>query len=101
MTVSRSGRKWPLRDRQHHPGLILLDLHLPDMDGAPVLARPRRDPATAHAPVVALPADATPGQAQRLLDAGADAYLTKPPGVRQVISRADDALRSAAADPVS
>ncbi|HLF76097.1 MAG TPA: ATP-binding protein [Dehalococcoidia bacterium] len=64
--------------RQHHPDLILLDLHLPDIMGLEVLQRLRADPATQDIPVVVTSADATPGQIERLRTAGADDYITKP-----------------------
>ncbi len=64
--------------REHHPDIILLDLHLPGMLGEQVLAGLREDPRTATIPVVVLSADATPGRIERLLVAGAEAYLTKP-----------------------
>ena len=78
--------------RVHQPVLVLLDLHLPDMDGAQVLQRLRDDPATASIPVVIISADATPGQVQRLLSAGALAYLTKPIDVREVVRLLDEAV---------
>ncbi len=64
--------------REHRPDLVLLDLHLPDVPGAEVLRRLRADPRTARTPVVVVSADATPGSVERLRQAGADAYLTKP-----------------------
>ncbi|MDP9292300.1 MAG: response regulator [Verrucomicrobiota bacterium] len=64
--------------REHAPHLILLDLHLPDINGDQVLAKLREDPLTAKTPVIMISADATPGQIERLLAAGACAYLTKP-----------------------
>jgi signal transduction histidine kinase/ActR/RegA family two-component response regulator len=78
--------------REHSPALVLLDLHLPDMGGDQVLQRLRDDPATASIPVVIVSADATPGQVQRLLTAGATAYLTKPIQVRELLAVLDDAL---------
>ena len=76
--------------RDHRPGLILLDLHLPDMHGAEVLARLRGDAMTRDIPVVMLSADATPGQITVLLNEGARAYLTKPVDVTEVLSLLDD-----------
>jgi CheY-like chemotaxis protein len=76
--------------------LILLDLHLPDMGGADVLQRLRDDPQTASIPVAIISADATPGQVQRLLNAGAAAYLTKPIDVRELLAVLDAALTHAA-----
>ena len=64
--------------REHHPDLILLDLHLPDISGDSVLAQLMEDPDTATIPVVIISADASPNHINRLLNAGAAAYLTKP-----------------------
>jgi CheY-like chemotaxis protein len=63
---------------RHHPDLILLDLHLPDMPGEEAFARLQAEPTTADIPIVILSADATPGTVRRLLARGATAYLTKP-----------------------
>lgn len=63
---------------QHLPDLILLDLHLPDLPGWKVLEQLQRNAATCRIPVVVISADATQRQIDRLLAAGARAYLTKP-----------------------
>jgi signal transduction histidine kinase/ActR/RegA family two-component response regulator len=78
--------------RHHGPELILLDLHLPDMHGADVLARLRGHPATAAIPVVILSADATPGEVDRLLAAGASDYMTKPLDLQLVLDLLDRTL---------
>ena len=78
--------------REHLPALVLLDLHLPDISGEEVLQRLRDDPVTAKIPVVIVSADATPGQIQRLLNAGALAYLTKPIDVAELLGMLDDHL---------
>jgi CheY-like chemotaxis protein len=70
--------------RAHHPDLILLDVHLPDMPGDEVLDRLRADAASRRIPVVVISADATHRQAERLTAAGARAYLTKPIDIRQL-----------------
>lgn len=58
--------------------VALLDLHLPGIDGEEVLRRLRADPRTADLPVVMVSADVTPWYRERLLEAGAADYLTKP-----------------------
>ena len=78
--------------REHHPHLILLDLQLPDVPGDEVLRRLQQDPETSRIPVVVISADATPGQIERLLAAGARDYLTKPLDVRKFLSILDETL---------
>ena len=75
--------------REHRPDLILLDLHLPDLPGQEVLRRLLNEPRTREIPVLILSADATPGHVERLLAAGARAYLTKPLDVRQLLALVD------------
>jgi CheY-like chemotaxis protein len=79
--------------RDHHPDLVLLDLHLPDMPGTDVLRELQLDPATRDIPVVIVSADATPGQVALLLAAGARAYLTKPVDVHELLSVTGRLLR--------
>ena len=71
--------------REHRPDLVLLDLHLPDMQGDEVLARLRDDPDLRETPVVILSADATKGRIERLLEQGAEAYLSKPIDVKEFL----------------
>jgi CheY-like chemotaxis protein len=78
--------------RKHQPALVLLDLHLPDIDGEQVLQQLRDDPLTASIPVVIVSADATSRQVQRLLSAGAAAYITKPIDVREVLRQLDETM---------
>jgi signal transduction histidine kinase/ActR/RegA family two-component response regulator len=82
---------------RHHPDLILLDLHLPDMPGEEVLAQLQAEPATATTPIVILSADATPGTIRRLLARGAAAYLTKQLDLREL----QDLLTTASATRAS
>lgn len=86
VTSSANGALGIETARREHPDLILLDLHLPDMSGDQVLAWLRTDLTTQAIPVVVVSADATPGQVERLLAAGATAYLTKPINVRELLT---------------
>jgi CheY-like chemotaxis protein len=62
------------------------------MNGADVLARLKGEPETRDIPVVVLSADATSKQIERLIAAGAVAYLTKPIDVQQFLATVDEAL---------
>jgi CheY-like chemotaxis protein len=79
--------------REHRPNLILLDLHLPDVQGGEILRRLQDDPQTRHIPVVVISADATPGQADRLRAEGARDYLTKPLNIKKLLRLLDDILQ--------
>jgi signal transduction histidine kinase len=74
---------------EHRPDLVLLDLHLPDLGGGEVLAQLRADERTRDIPVVVLSADATDRSPGPLLEAGAQAYLTKPIGVLELLEVVD------------
>jgi PAS domain S-box-containing protein len=78
--------------RQHHPALILLDLHLDDLTGEEVLRRLQSDPATARIPVVIISADTTPGQTEGLLALGARDFLPKPLDLRRLQATLAEAL---------
>jgi two-component system cell cycle response regulator DivK len=82
--------------RSERPGLVLMDVQLPGMDGVEALGRLRADPVTAGIRVVALTAFAMKDDRDRFLAAGFDGYLEKPLNVhefpRQVatlVARAD------------
>ena len=61
------------------PDLILLDLHLPGMDGEELLGQAEGTTrSTAGIPVVVVSADATESRVERVLTAGARAFVTKP-----------------------
>ena len=75
--------------QEHLPDMVLLDLHLPDMDGVEVLRRLRSDPRTARIPVVILSADATGVHTDELEAEGAQMFLTKPIGVSKLLDVVD------------
>jgi PAS domain S-box-containing protein len=75
--------------RELQPSLILLDLHLPDMDGQEVLRRLRAEPATMTIPVVIISADATASQIETLLGQGAADYITKPFSIERFLAVID------------
>jgi two-component system, cell cycle response regulator DivK len=64
--------------RSHLPDLVLLDVSLPQMDGAEVLRRIRADAALRKLPVIALTAHAMSGDREKFLQEGFDDYVSKP-----------------------
>jgi PAS domain S-box-containing protein len=78
--------------RSQRPHMILLDLHLPDMDGEEVLRQLWNQPETRGIPVVILTADATNTRRSWLMASGAVAYLTKPFDVADVLRVIDQYL---------
>ena len=77
---------------QHRPEAILLDLGLPDMDGLDLVTRLRE---WSHTPVIVISARGQETDKVGALDAGADDYLTKPFGTRELLARVRVALRHA------
>jgi CheY-like chemotaxis protein len=71
--------------RSMKPDLVILDLSMPGMDGFAVLAELRHDLDFAGTPVLALTANAMPGERSKALLAGFTDYLTKP--VRSAVLR--------------
>ncbi len=76
------------------PDLILLDLHMPQLDGYTVLSRLAIRAAGAYLPVLVLTADATPEATKRALDLGARDFVTKPFDATEVILRVRNLLET-------
>jgi hypothetical protein len=72
--------------QRYKPDVILLDIHLPGMDGYAVLAALKADAQTRAIPVIALSADAMPIDIEKGLNAGFAAYLTKPVKVEELMA---------------
>jgi two-component system cell cycle response regulator DivK len=60
------------------PGLILMDIQLPNISGLEAIRRLRADAATAATPIIAITSFALSGDEQKAKAAGANAYLAKP-----------------------
>lgn len=76
--TARTGAEAVVVAATQQPGLVLLDVALPDMDGVETLSALRANPRTAALPVVAVTAFAMKGDRERLLEAGFDGYVSKP-----------------------
>src|SRR5213596_1698533 len=74
------------------PGLIVLDLMLPEVDGLEVCKMLRRDPATKEIPIIMLTAKAAEIDRVLGLELGADDYVTKPFSPRELVLRVNALL---------
>jgi two-component system KDP operon response regulator KdpE len=79
--------------RSHKPDLLIVDLGLPDRDGSEVISGVR---SWSRVPIIVLSARSDEFDKVAALEAGADDYVTKPFGARELIARVQVALRHAA-----
>ena len=75
-----------------NPDLMLLDLNLPGVDGYTVLSQVRSREATRNLPIVVLTAKGDEDNEVRVLELGADDFLTKPFRARALAARLQPAL---------
>ena len=75
---ARDGLEALASARELHPDLIILDLHMPGLDGFGVIETLRKDSAFEKTPVMALTASAMMGDRERALELGFTGYVTKP-----------------------
>lgn len=78
------------------PDLVILDLGLPDIDGSSVLQTIRKDHFT---PVIVLSARSEESEKVKMLDMGANDYITKPFGSEELLARVRSALRNSRYSP--
>jgi CheY-like chemotaxis protein len=76
--VTRNGREVVACARQSHPAIILMDIQMPEMDGLQAIRQIKSDPELSKLTIIAVTALTMSGDRARCLDAGADAYLSKP-----------------------
>lgn len=74
------------------PDLILMDIHLPGMDGLSVVRAMKADTRTSRIPILALTAHAMRGDRDRFLEAGCDGYISKPIDVKTFLSAIEQYL---------
>jgi CheY-like chemotaxis protein len=74
--------------------LILMDIHLPGIDGLSVVREMKTDARTRSIPILALTAHAMRGDRDRFLEAGCDGYISKPIDVKTFLSSIRTYLRA-------
>lgn len=91
ITEAETGKIGLSKALEFHPHLIILDLGLPDMSGLEVLKELRK---WTYVPIIILTVQDNEEKKVELLDAGADDYLTKPFGLKELLARVRVGLRS-------
>jgi CheY-like chemotaxis protein len=85
--VAANGREALAALEEQPFDLVLMDVQMPEMDGLEATAAIRRHegPAGGHVPIIGLTAHAVKGYQERCLEAGMDAYITKPIHPRELL----------------
>ena len=92
LSVSMNGLDGLAAVRLRRPSLILLDMHLPDIDGLELLRHLKDDDDLGSIPVVVVSADATAAHIEAALTAGAAHYVTKPVNLASFLAILDELL---------
>lgn len=100
VSYASSGEEAKQKARAELPGLIVLDLLLPSVDGLEVCRALKADPKTLHIPVVMLTAKGEEIDVVTGLEVGADDYVIKPFSPRVLLARIKAVLRRKAKEPV-
>ncbi len=86
VVVARTGEEAIMQAIETRPDLIVMDIQMPVMDGLAATRQLRALPAFAAPPIIALTALAMPGDRERSLAAGVNAYLAKPVSLRTLLA---------------
>ena len=92
LTTTMFGTQAEKLAEEHKPGLILLDINLPDIHGSEVLKNLKANIKTKNIPVVIITADAMQKQLDNLMKAGAEYYITKPIDIEEFLKIVDKVI---------
>ena len=97
LLTARTGQEGLRAVGEQKPDLVILDLILPDMDGLEICRRIRKNPEVARVPILILSGKAEEVDKVVGLAVGADDYLAKPFGDKELVARVKALLRRSAA----
>jgi CheY-like chemotaxis protein len=78
--------------QERRPSLVLMDIRLPGIDGIQALGRLRAETATRGVPVMAMTASVMTNDRQKVLDAGFDAFQSKPIKIKDFVAAVEQLL---------
>ena len=86
VVVARTGEEAVAQVKATQPDIVVMDIQMPKLDGLAAIRHIRADRAVAQVPIIALTALVMPGDRERCLAAGANAYLAKPVSLHTLIA---------------
>jgi PAS domain S-box-containing protein len=86
LVVARTGLEAIEQAKENQPNAILMDIHMPGLDGLEAIRQIRNCNGLDQTPIVALTGFAMPGDRERCLDMGATDYVSKPVSLKKLVS---------------
>jgi two-component system cell cycle response regulator DivK len=78
--------------RNYRPGLILMDINIPDVDGYTLTSKLKTIPSVKNIPIIAITANAMRGDREKTLHAGCDGYIEKPIDIDNFLTQVNSFL---------
>ena len=94
----RDGREAVERTRAFRPDLVIMDIQMPYVSGLELIEQLKADEELKRTPIMAVTAYAAKGDEQRIRDAGAEGYVSKPISLMRFIEAVRGLLATAAAE---
>ena len=85
--------------KETQPGIILMDIRLPNITGWEATRRLKVEPKTARIPIIALTAQSTSKDLNRCFESGCDAFMTKPIQFTQLFTKIEMLLNRSSDQP--
>ena len=85
LSASSAVKGLKLLEKNKNIGAVLMDMMMPEMDGYEAIGKMKSDTALQNIPVIAITAQAMTGDREKCLEAGADAYISKPVNVDELL----------------
>ena len=87
VSVASDGAEAVAKAQSERPDLVIMDLHMPVLDGWQATQQIKANPQTHQIPVIALTADAMAGEREKAIAVGCDDYDTKPVDLPQLVAK--------------
>jgi CheY-like chemotaxis protein len=93
VVIAIDGAEAVAKAASERPDLILMDMHLPILDGWEATRRIKTNDQTRGIPIIALTADAMSGDREKAVEAGCEDYDTKPVELNRLLSKMEPLLQ--------